>query len=164
MTQFDQLLQDLQIIDENITAEAVRQPLLFIAAARYRVDMMRKRAQLSAELDAVRVGLAISIRNKPVEDEDGKRGKLTEGAIKERIERQPKVKELREALDRAEENEEMAKLILEAYRERKSSINIIAEMQIFEGGKEGADVEREEQRRKLSRRVRTIQDRRSAED
>jgi uncharacterized protein YwbE len=151
--EIDDLIDELQVIDADIKREAVNQVGLFIRAARLRVDAMRARARSSAELESRRAGLAVAIRNK----KDAKGGKLTEGALKEKLETHSVVKMLREKSDRTYEVEELTKLILEVCRQRRDSIRIIAEMQSLEGSREGAEVERLEQRRRLSNKARVVQ-------
>jgi len=150
-----ELIERLSIVDENVLAEAAKQPLLFIDAARYRVGKMRKRAQADAALDFNRSSLGLKIRKKPSED------RVTEGAIKSLIDIDPTTRSLRAALDEAEAEEELSKLILEAYRYRRDAIRILAEAHVYEGIKESSEVERAETRRKLSRKARELEDRRS---
>lgn len=159
----DELIDLLAVISEDIMAEAVRQPTLFIKAARYRVDRMRVRAQKEQELDVTRSRLATKIRNK--KDEQGKKI-YTEGAVKERVEVQEKVRRLRGELDRAFEEEDFSKSLMEAYRQRNSAIKIIADMQQYEGMREGVEIERNEQSRKLRSAARKLTDKRrsTAED
>ena len=152
----DSLIEALEIVNENVQIEAMRQPGLFVDAARYRVEKMRERAVVSAELDAWRAHLAMTTRNKK-----GKKGeKITEGALKELLELSPRNKRLRGESDRAYEHEELSKLILEAYRQRMSALKIIAEAQVFEGMREGSEIERQEQSRKLRNTARKLLDKR----
>lgn len=149
------LLGQLPVLDENILAEAVRQPLLFVEAARYRVQKMRKRALAGAKLEAERARIALKIRNKKNAQGD----KMTEGALKERLETSPLIQNLRRASDAAYEEEEWAKLILEAYRQRNSAIKVVAEAETYEGHREGAVIERGEQHRKLVASARRLRER-----
>ena len=151
------LIAKLALVDENILADAARQPLLFINAARYRVSTMRRRATASAALDAGRASLALRIRAKK-EGDGGK--KFTEAALKEKLENHSAVRALRADLDRAYEGEEFSKLILEAYRMRRDAIRVIAESQNIEGMRGGHEVERAEQNKKLRSRARRLEEQR----
>ena len=157
----DELIDLLAVIDEDIKATAWNQPTLFIKAARYRVDRMRIRAQKEQELDVTKSRLATKIRNK--KDEQGKKV-YTEGAVKERVEVQEKVRRLRGELDRAFEEEDFSKSLMEAYRQRNSAIKIIADMQAYEGMREGVAIERGEQSRKLRNVTRKLTDKRRSTD
>lgn len=147
------LIELLAVVDEDILAEAIRQPTLMVQASRYRVAKMRDRAQAIARLDAARAELALKIRNK----KDAAGRKMTEGALKERLELSPTIRRLREESDRAYEGEELAKLILESFRQRNSAIKIVADVRVYEGSREGAEVESGEMRRRMVSRARTLQ-------
>jgi len=142
----DQLITQLSVLDENILAEAARQPALFIDAARYRVSKMRKRAQANAALEARWSHLALRIRARK-DDEGGKR--MTEAALKATVESQKSIKMLRSDLERAYAEEEFSKLILEAFRMRRDAIRIIAESQNIEGIRGTKELEHIEQRKRL---------------
>ncbi len=154
---FDSLLDNLKIVSEDIKEVAAHQPLLFIDAARYRVAMMRLRSKKEQEVDTKRSSLATKFRNR--KDEQGKKI-YTEGAVKEKVEIQTVVKQLRRELDNAFAEEELAKSMMEAYRQRNSALKIIADMQQFEGSREGAQIERDEQSRKLRNAARKLTDKR----
>lgn len=147
-----QLIRRLAILNENIASEAALQPSLFVDAARYRVAKMRKRAQIGAKLQYEQARIAMLIRNR--KNERGE--KMTEGALKERVETKLIIKRLRAASDRAYEEEEMSKSIQEAFRQRNSAIKIIAELQIAEGNRESAQIEKDEQHKKLVARARSV--------
>jgi hypothetical protein len=142
----ESLISHLGLVDENILAEAAKQPILFIDAARYRVAAMRRRAQINAELDYKRSRIALTIRAR--KDAAGEK-KFTEAALKEKVESQTVIRELRDKTERSYEAEEFSKLILEAYRMRRDAIRIIAEAQVAEGMRGSSEVERVEQNRRL---------------
>ena len=154
----DQLIKELSVLDENVLAEAARQPALFIDAARYRVSKMRKRAQANAALEARWSHLALRIRAQ--KNEEGER-RLTEAALKASVESRRSVKELRAGLERAYEEEEFSKLILEAYRMRRDAIRIIAEAQNIEGIRGTKELEHIEQRNRLRKEAECLDRRRT---
>jgi len=149
----DTLIQHLPLVDENILAEAARQPILFIDAVRFRVAAMRRRAQAVAELESKRSRIALTIRRQ--KDPTGKK-QFTETALKEKVESQTVICELRASMERAYEMEEFAKLILEAYRMRRDAIRVIAESQIAEGMRETKEIEHIEQSSKVRREARRL--------
>lgn len=148
-----ELVEHLSVIDEDIRTEAVRQPALFIEAVRYRVSRMRKRAQANAEFEAFvsRRGLVIRARSQ------GGKDRVTEGAIKARVQKHPKYRLLQSAVSDAEADEEFSKLLLEAYRMRRDAIKILADAQNYEAGRSVMDFERKDIVRKLSNEARRVQ-------
>jgi hypothetical protein len=147
------LIDALPIVDENILVEAAKQPLLFIRASMYRVIKMRKRSQANAKGDYVRARLAMGIRGK--KNQLGE--KVTEGTLKEKVECDSSVRQLRKEVDLAFAEEEFAKLILEAMRMRRDAIRIIADAKVYEGGRETAEVERVDARRQLVEKARQLE-------
>ena len=148
-----ELIRKLSVIDEDILAAAAIQPQLFIDAARYRVDSMRKRAVAVAKMEQYRAKLALYIRRKRNSSGD----KVTEGYLKERVEINKGTVKRRSAVERSYEEEEFSKLLLEAYRYRMNAVRIIADAQHIEGMKESGEVERIEAGRKLRTKVRELQ-------
>lgn len=151
-----ELIDKLAIIDENILAEAAKQPILFVEAARYRVEKMRERARATAEFETWEAELGLAIRAKYKTSDN----KLTETAIKAKIRKHSGTKKRDKELQDSYAEEELAKLILDAYRMRKSAIQVISDMQVLEGNREAADVEKLEARRKLSTTARNLEERR----
>lgn len=153
----DTLIENLALVDENILAEAARQPLLFIDAVRYRVHAMRKRSQAVAELDYRKSRLALSIRGKRSEAGE----KATNALVDAMVEKHSIVRGLRDNVERAFELEEFSKLILEAYRMRRDAIRVIAESQIAEGRSGVNEVERIEQSKRIRASVRKLDEKRN---
>jgi hypothetical protein len=148
LVKLSNILRALPVIDENVWAESARQPLLFKDAARYRVSKMRVRSAAKSEMEAFAAQYGLRLRS---------RLKVTEGHIKAKVETHPKYRRLRAAYEEAEAREEFSKLVLEAYRQRRDAIQIIAKHEDIEGNKETAEIERLEQRRNLSLRARSLQ-------
>ena len=146
----DALINSLQIVDENVCAEAVKQPLLFVEAARYRVSKMRGRAMADAALDELTSRLSLMHRARATD-------KPTNDHIKALVQKNPKWKVARDRLQRAEESEEFSKLLLEAFRSRDRALKIIADAHWYEGAKESSAFEREQQNTRLRTEVRTLQ-------
>jgi hypothetical protein len=149
------LIKRLPLVDENILAEAAKQPMLFIDAARYRVAKMRSRLKSEATLEYATAAVALKIR---VRRADGE--KLTEGAVKAKVAKNLSLRTLRTACDDSTAREEFSKLILEAYRMRRDGIRIIADAHNYEGVKESSELQRIETRRKMVKRARALEEKR----
>jgi hypothetical protein len=123
-----ELIARLPLVDTNILDEAAKQPGLFSDAALHRVEKMRKRSEAISSLDYFHAKLALHIRAS--KNEKGE--KITEGALKERIEINKTHRALRAAMERAYEEEEFAKLLLEVLRQRRDGIRIIADARLHD--------------------------------
>jgi|SRR5215471_17703801 len=147
------LIAKLAIVDQNILAEAASQAILFMDAAMYRVAAMRKRAEAVAAIETRRAQLVLKKRAE--KDDVGR--KVTEGEIKASVEATKIIGVLRAEVDRAYEKEELSKLILEAYRQRREAIRVIAEAEnlgLIRGSKE---VENIQQRQKMVSNARDLE-------
>lgn len=153
---FNELVDDLPIVDENILGEAAVQSQKFIRAARYRVHRLRIKNKSNAALEGRRLVLAMRARVKAAETGD----KLTEAGVKELVETARSVRGLRQKLDRATEMEELAKHLLEAHRFRRDSIRVIGEAQNIEAIRGTKEVEKLEANRKLRSKIIELQKRR----
>lgn len=153
----DELASQLVIVDENIKNEALRQPSLFMRAARYRVAKMRATAAAKSSLEAqyAAIGLHIRTKLKKIRQE-----RVLEGEIKARILGNPGIKILQDAVQQAEWSEELSKLLLEGMRMKRDAIRIVAEMQSYEGLRETSEIERISQNRKLENKARDLHRRR----
>lgn len=155
MLKVSRLIESLSVVDENILAVAAGQPLLFVEASRYRVAKMRQRSRAEAALEACASELGLRFRTPT-----GNEQRITEGYVKTRLLKHPRYRQMKEEVDRAEEREEFAKLLLEAYRMRRDAIKIIADAQTYEGAKGAYQVERDDMHRRLSNEARKLQERR----
>ena len=156
MATSQELIEKLRLLDTNILAEAANQPMLFIEFARFRVSAMRKRAQAVAAIEQQRAAFYLQIRR----ENDALGEKATEATISAIIETKKETKKAREEMERAYELEELSKLMLEAARQRRDSIRIIAEGEHAEGNSLTAEEERISARRELSKKVRALEERR----
>ena len=118
------LVKSLDFSDEE-TAEAARlQPKLFLLASIYRVQKMRRRQLLESKLKLLRSQYAKKIRTEM--SEVGERG--TDKMVEERLSRNKDIVQLMRRLDKANVQEEFAKMLQESYRQRSSSMKIVAEL------------------------------------
>lgn len=147
------LIKKLAIIDENILVEAANQPLLYMEAAKYRVARMRKKAEAVARLESERSLLGLKLRKQ--KDETGKKAH-TEDGVKARTELALIKSGARAALDRANEYEELSKLLLEALRQRRDAIRVIAEAHNISGMREDKEISRIQELRATKSRARDL--------
>lgn len=118
------LIEKLDFAEENVLEATRAQPGLFLEASRYRVKSMRRRAKALFELETSMADAALILRQK--KNAQGKK-EMTETAIKEKVMLNSVVKDARIRLDRAYEEEELAKLLVEAYRQRRDACRIIVD-------------------------------------
>lgn len=141
MVKAAKLISRLAVVDENILYENAMMPMLFVDAARYRVQKMRERSEIELTLETYVAMYGLQVRRTAV--------KATEGYIKSRIHRRKKYKALSLALIQAQAREEFSKLLIQAYHMRKTGLEIIANAQRAEGAKGAAQIERKNWHRKL---------------
>lgn len=115
------LLDKLDYSSEAVEHAAQEQAKLFEAAARFRVQRMRAHHKVLAMLALKKATLDKTIRDKYIEAGES----LTEAQLKNQIQRSKSFQELQELVDKAEEEEEYAKLLVDAYRMRRDSLEII---------------------------------------
>lgn len=148
------LIAALAILDENILAEAARMAKLFGKAAEYRVEKMRVRMQADAALEICDAKLSLMYRAR------GSGKGRTEAFFKARITLHPRHRRLAKAKETATQREELAKLILDAYRMRRDAIKIIADHKPYEGLREEAMLDRKDQRRRMRKHAHSLENRR----
>lgn len=120
----EQLLEHIDFIDEEVELAARGLPKLFMEGARYRVRVLRKRQAAEQKRDTVKVDAAIEVRHTAQE----KGYKVTEAGIKELVESTPSVREAIAEVVHLQALEEFAKLLLEAYRYKNRSIQVVANL------------------------------------
>ena len=108
---------------ETVLSAAVEQAVLFGAAANYRVVKMRARAAAEIELERIRADVELTIR-KQARDTDEK---VTEGHIKALLTANKTVQYQQNRVAEAEAEDEYAKLLLEAYRHRRDSLEVVGQ-------------------------------------
>lgn len=129
--ELEDLLDRLYFPEEEIQQAVLEQAKLFLAAADYRVKKMKSRQDSGYALDRLRASYSIRIRKKYAAADTGKRN-VTEGHIKEILEGVDEIRTAQEALGTAEALEEWSKLVLEAYRQRRDVLKILAQFAFVE--------------------------------
>jgi hypothetical protein len=118
------LLEKLDFADEAVIGAAREQAQLFLEAARLRIQKMRERVEAESQLALVKSELSIKIRHKAVTRGD----KITEGHVAARLAKNSQVIEAQEKFNRAEEEEEFSKLLVEAFRMRRDAEKIVGDL------------------------------------
>lgn len=118
------VLDGIAFNEYDIVEAALSQPKLFKNAGVLRVQFMHRRAKLEAKLEVMRG--EYSQRYRSIRTAEGKR-EHTEGAVKAFVETRPKVMYLRKRIDQLFALEELAKHLVEVYRQRKDSIRVIVD-------------------------------------
>jgi len=120
------LTEKIDIDEIDIITASKEQPGLFLKAARYRVQKMRKRVRAASYYDTIKTEAALVIRKK--DSAKNPKKPMTESHLKELLLQNPDIVDARDALDKAKEEEEIAKLFLAAYEQRQESIQTISRM------------------------------------
>jgi hypothetical protein len=145
-TDFDELISKLQIVEESAVHAAAEQPMLFIKAARARVQTMRTLMTAESRFEQIGAELAQDFRR------SGE--KTTEAGIKERLAIHPDIIEAEKLVRHASAQEELSKLLVEAYKHRRDAIRVIAEANIVEGNSQINEFDRQNIQQKLSKDAR----------
>ena len=113
------LLDSIPLREEALIEAALEQPSFVFEAGKYRVQKFHKRNMYETRLALEKSKAGLRLRN--IRDTKGTKA-FTEGAVKERIELNPRVRKVRKFLQKAETEEEMGKLLQEVFRQRADSI------------------------------------------
>lgn len=148
----DSLIDKIPLVAENVVEEAAGQPMLYIEASRFRVEAMRRTGRAKAHLEYLRSRVGMLIRQRYRANGQ----KVTEWAVKEQVDCNKKVRLAIRDLNNAEADEEFAKLLLDAFRQRRDAIRVTAESQLAEGTRETRELEYIDQKNKMRERAREI--------
>lgn len=121
------LIENISFNPDQLEDAALEQPGLYLEASRYRTLKMRKSKSRELQLDLVRAELGLQYRKKRQTGD-----KMTEAAIKEAVMLEPEMTDAQKALNKAEEEEEFAKGLVEVFRQRLHVLNILKDIRISE--------------------------------
>ena len=148
----EDLLERLAFAQEEVEGAALEQAKMFMAAATYRISKMRTRQEAEMHLDNLRVDYSLKMRFKY----KGQKG-FTEKAIQEMVERTPDIRAAVAEMAKAKRLEEWAKLLLDAYEHRRSSLKILSQYAFMQDSFSGqSEVERMKRKRDALRRSRDM--------
>jgi hypothetical protein len=120
----EQLIASVPLNEDQLIEAALQQPNLVLDAGKLRIQKFHKRTMLETRLSSAKADAGLRLRR--IRDVGGRK-EFTEGAVKERIELNPKVRKLRQRIDLVAAEEEMGKLLQEVFRTRSDAIrNIVA--------------------------------------
>ncbi len=117
----DQLVDALDFVPEDVTMAAAQQPALFDQVSEYRIAKLQAKIEANSRLEVAKSKLSLDLRKEA--RNDGER--LTEANLVDLIRSDRSIRKLQSEADQAEVADESAKLLLEAYRQRKSCLEII---------------------------------------
>ena len=117
-----QLLDKVAFHEAELIQAAFEQPMLMKAAHQVRVQCMHRRAALENKLN-LQISL-VGQKYRNVRNDKGRR-ENTEGAVKAYAEMRPHISKLRSKLNIAYAKEELAKGLIEVFRDRREMIKTI---------------------------------------
>ncbi|SRR5580765_6535452 len=123
--ELNELLEKLAFAQEENQHAALEQPMLYMACVEYRTKQMRHRQEAEMKVDNMRVDLSVKFRKQPARMKGEKA--LTERALGDMVDLVPQYRDAIAELMRAKRKEEYAKLLLDAYEHRRSTIKILAQ-------------------------------------
>lgn len=118
----ENLLSNVQLREEQLIEAALSQPSLMLEAGKARIQAFHKKTMYETRLKLYESQAGLRLRR--IRDSGGKK-EFSEGAVKERIQLQPKVRLTRKRLDKVYVEEEMGKLLQEVFRSRSNAIRDI---------------------------------------
>lgn len=145
------LLKNLYFAEEDFSTANLEQPSLQLMAARYRVQCMRERMRLEADLELTRATQGFRYRKKTLHGKP-----LTEGGVKERLGMNKEVHSKQRELDEAIVTEELSKQLFEVFKQRQVAINNIVKANSNAIAKELYQMEKQGSQEKLRTAAKTL--------
>jgi hypothetical protein len=118
------LLEQLDFSPDNVLAASSEQPGLFLQAIDYRMKAMRSNSQAKMALELSEADVSSSLRKEAKAIGD----KTTESALSEQVMLNKSIQVLSKQKRDAEEQDEFAKLLLEAFRMRRDCLRIVGDL------------------------------------
>ncbi len=148
----EELLRNSDFLDEDIVRAAQIQPKLYLQAAIYRVQKMRRKQRRAAKLKSLHSTLASKARKHL--KHLGERA--TDKQVEEMVSQEDDIIELEASLAKAEQEEEFGKLLLTVMQMRRDSLKINAELvgaEVYVSRKlEGSNTQLDDLRDKLKKK------------
>lgn len=139
------LIKKLDFSEEDIEHAAMEQPTLAYEAARYRIQIMRERVQAEMAYEAKVSRYQARYREK--KGDNGKR-ELTEGAVKDKVARLPRIRKLRRKYEMLMVVEEFARSLVFLYNQRLDCIKAVISVRKYEGSADFRKMAEDEARKK----------------
>lgn len=140
------LIEELAFDPDNVEQAAIKQPDLYLEAARWRVQQMRHRAKMMSKLERVTAEIGLRVRGQKYSGPRG--GRPPEGMIKDTVSSNPRVRKARLKVERAYQREEFGKALAEAFRQRDGIVRLIGKLRESE----------------MSNQIRSVKNRMAADD
>lgn len=118
------LLKALDFSPENIVQSASEQPRLFMQAAEYRMEKYRARITAKMHRDAVSAAMSLGMR----EDARTAGTRITEGQLDAMLLTNIQISRVEREYAEADAEQEYAWLLIEAYRQRRDCLKIVADL------------------------------------
>lgn len=124
------LIEDLDFPEEELETAALHQAALFERASRFYIRAMRHTLQLKSALQEREARLSLAIRKVAQEEAAaaGKSRSASEAQISARVKSSKTIAEGYVKLHQAETDEEYLRLLLDAFKMRRDTIRVLAEL------------------------------------
>jgi len=116
-----ELLDKIDFSSDNVVGASAETPRLFIKAGEYRIQCLRERNRAKMEHERIQADRGLVLRDEAIRNGD----KMTEGKLEALLLMDKRVSTTLEDLNTADENDEFAKLLVEAFRMRRDVLEII---------------------------------------
>lgn len=115
------LLSNLDFTPEDVVMAAATTPRLFIRAGEYRIDRLRERNQAKMVMEQIEADRSLTLRKEAAAAGE----KLTEKNLEAQVTLDVEVVQAQQRYFAADEHDEYAKLVVEAFRMRRDCLEII---------------------------------------
>lgn len=119
-----ELLEEIGFSTDNVVGAAAVQPGLYVRAINFRYLAMRRRSAAKMAMEQMEAEVAQTLRREALADDR----KITEAIIREGVVLDPDVAEKTRAFSDADEMDEYAKLVVEAFRMRRDCLRIVGDL------------------------------------
>jgi len=130
IVRLDKLSKRLRFEDVQVIDAAIEQPSLYLASCRLRVKVMEHNAIVMAEYEQYRSSLYSELRGKMLLKSPGR---VTNVEVESALSQDPRIQKMVDKKNACDRLEELSKGMVEAFRQRLSSIRVVADVIISEG-------------------------------
>lgn len=123
-TDLESLLKGLDFTADNVVDAATRNAVMFMRAVEYRIRCMHGRVEAKMRLESSCAAMDAELRKEARDLGE----KITEKGIEQRLTLDKLISERKDKFSEAEELEEYAKLLVEAYRMRRDCLKIVGDL------------------------------------
>jgi len=120
--ELNELIDKLDVQQDALVQALLEQPKLFWEVSKIKAEKLRERASRETACTELVTTMSLAVRKSFANE------RITEGAIKERVETDPKVRMMRRRVDSARAVEDYVKGLLEAYYARGSMCRALVQL------------------------------------